>query len=162
MTNTEELAKTVKELNMQLIRIDYLYNYVYGFSNRIKYLCSAKVRKTVNVRMLQLEFISEILRLAQNLNAENKAYLIIGAIQYVQGRWGQFPSVGPLYELALKRDDLERALCNYAEEINLEKLLANPRLVKETADTKFLEWFGKYAGLRNMSPKGKNATFWVQ
>lgn len=146
------LEKTVNEIDIDLVKIDCLYTYVYGFKNRIKLFLNPRLKKILRIRFLQLNFINKVIQLAKNsnLNAENIAYLVLGSIQYVQGRWGRFPSTGPLYELTLKRDDLEQVLSSYAEEIDLMKLIDNPRLIKETADMKFSEFFGKNPTLKNI------------
>ena len=138
------LDKTVEEIDIELVKLDCLYTYVYGFKNRIKYFFSARLKRALRTRFLQLNFIGEVLNLAKknNLDNETKAYIMLGTIRYVQGRWGKFPNDGPLYELTLKRDDLEQVLSQYSDKINLEKLLDNPRLIKEMADSKFMEFFG--------------------
>ncbi len=145
------LEKTVDEIDIDLVKLDCLYTYVYGIKNRIKYFFKPKYRKALKVRFLQLNFIKKVLEMAAGQSAEQRAYLILGAIQYVQGRWGRFPHSGPLYELTLRRDDLETVLSTYAKEVNLEKLLFNPKLIKEAADFKFSEFFGKNTTLRQIT-----------
>lgn len=150
------LEKMVDEIDIDLVKLDCLYTYVYGIKNRLKLLFKPKLKKILKIRFLQLNFIKQVLELAKEENAERRAYLILGAIQYVQGRWGKFPHSGPLYELTLRRDDLEQVLSTYAKEVNLEKLLFNPKLIKEAADMKFSEFFGKNLTLRNIHLSNTN------
>lgn len=145
------LEKTVEEIDLDLTKLDYLYTYIFGFVNKLRYFLSGKRRRTVKIRFLQLDFIAKVIELSKKLNPENKAYLVLGAIHYAQGRWGRFPKSGPLYELTLKQKDLEQVLSANATEINLEGLLDNPNLVMEKADEKFAEFFGEHYDLKMFS-----------
>lgn len=153
MESPDYLEKTVAEIDIDLTKLDYLYTYFFGIFNRIKYLSNSKRRRVIKTRFLQLDFIARTIELSTNLNAENRAYLVLGAIQYSQGRWGKFPRSGPLYELILKQKDLEQMLSAYASEINLELLLDQPNLIREKADEKFARFLGEKTELIRFSLK---------
>ena len=127
-----ELVALFGELHIQEIYNTYL---VESFSRlkKLKLLFS-KYRIEKETRRIQLDFVHKVQLLAKDTPLINRAYLILGALQFVQGRWSSFPNSGALYELTLKADDLEQMISENAKTINLEKLFSNPNLIKEMAD----------------------------
>lgn len=127
-----ELTSLFGELDLQELYSSYLVENYSGLK-KLKMLLP-KHKKTCEIRRMQIDFVHKVQIIAKNESVLERAYLLLGALQFVQGRWTPFPSTGILYELVLKASDLEQMISENAEAIDLGKLFEHPNLIKEMAD----------------------------
>lgn len=131
-TEIPELTSLFGELDLQELYSSYLVENYSGV-NKVK-LMMPEHKKVCEIRRMQIDFVHKVQVIAKDSPMLERAYLLLGALQFVQGRWTPFPFTGILYELVLKASDLEQMISENSKVIDLEKLFANPNLIKEMAD----------------------------
>ncbi|MBT4962619.1 MAG: hypothetical protein HOI53_04030 [Francisellaceae bacterium] len=127
-----ELVLLFSDLDLQTMYSSYVAENFSGI-NKLK-LLSSKHKKEREIRRMQVDFVYKVQVLANDSSLINRAYLLLGALQFVQGRWTPFPTTGILYELVLKASDLEQMISENAKVIDLEKLFQCPSLIRDMAD----------------------------
>lgn len=137
LTPEEEIEKAMTELDIEQVRINFLMTYHSGFLNGVKTIVAPLRLLDKKTRLKQLYFLEAVKERMGFETINIQAYTFLGAFRYVQGRWGSFPDTGPLYEMAITNNNLERVIGEFGGDIKLEQLLKDPTLITERADTHF-------------------------
>ena len=136
----EELIDAINRFDIPGIRSIIEYEASHSLVNKVLKFINPVGRGIKEKTLEQLGFLEKVISQLDKEKADEKAYIVLGALEFIQQCWGKFPNSGPMLELLLKQDDLVQCIAENAEGINLKDMFSNPNLIVEKAELSFLKF----------------------
>lgn len=148
----EELHESVSRIDIPQIYADYMLTEHDRPAKRLLRLVSTKARIRDHRTLQQLEFLDTLFHQLKQEPIESQAYIMLGGFEYAQLTWGEFPNSGPLFDLAMKQDDLLQIISENAEDITLKNLFDNPSMIQKQALDSFQTYAQTHPDLHSRMP----------
>lgn len=140
LTPEEEIQQMIQRFDIPVIREALEEQKSHGLMAEIAEIFETKEYKSRENQGRQLKLIEEVINQFYDESSEERAYILLGALEYAQQRWGKFPNTGPMFDLTLKLDDLVQVISENSKEVQLKELFNNPNLILEHGEKSFLEF----------------------